>query len=75
LGGEIFVDTLDGKVKINVPAGTQNDAKVKLKGKGFPVYKEEGKFGDLYIKFKIMIPTNLSQEEQELFVKLSKMRS
>ena len=37
--------------------------------------KEEGKFGDLYIKFKIMIPTNLSQEEQELFVKLSKMRS
>jgi curved DNA-binding protein len=75
LGGEITVDTFDGKVKLKVGPGTQNDTKVKLKGKGFPVYKKEGQFGDLYISYHIQIPTSLSDKEKELFTELSKLRA
>lgn len=73
LGGEITVATFDGKVKLKIAAGTQNGTQVKLKGKGFPVYKDEGHFGDLYITFQIKIPTNLSDKELELFTELSKL--
>ena len=73
LGGEITVDTFDGKVKLKVIPGTQNGTKVKLKGKGFPVYKKEGQFGDLFISYQIMIPTNLSEKEKELFEELAKL--
>lgn len=74
LGGEITIDTMDGKVKLNIKPETQNNAKVKLKGKGFPVYKKEGEFGDLYISFHITTPTNLSEKEKELFNELKKIR-
>lgn len=74
LGGEITVDTFDGKVKLKVMPGTQNGTKVKLKGKGFPVYKKEGHFGDLYITYQIVIPTNLSEKEKELFEELAKLK-
>lgn len=74
LGGEATVDTLSGKLKLKVPAGTQNDTKTRVKGKGFPVYKKEGVFGDLYITYKIKIPTNLTEREKELFTQLSKLR-
>jgi curved DNA-binding protein len=75
LGGEIFVNTFDGKVKIKVPEETQPGTKVKLKGKGFPVYKKENQFGDLYITYKLKVPTKLSKNEKELFEELSKMRN
>ncbi|MET0759266.1 MAG: DnaJ C-terminal domain-containing protein, partial [Flavobacterium sp.] len=75
LGGDITVNTFDGKVKLNVKPGTQNGTKVKLKGKGFPVYKKEGEFGDLYITYQIKIPTNLSEKEMELFTELAKLRT
>jgi curved DNA-binding protein len=75
LGGEITANTFDGKVKLAVKPGTQNGTKVKLKGKGFPVYKREGEFGDLYISYQIMIPTNLTEKEKELFTELSKLRT
>ena len=75
LGGEITVDTFDGKVKLKVLPGTQNGTKVKLKGKGFPVYKKEGVFGDLYISYQIVIPTNISEKEKELFEELAKLRA
>jgi curved DNA-binding protein len=71
LGGEVTIDTLDGKVKLKVKPETQNGTKVKLKGKGFPVYKSEGQFGDLYITFTIKIPTNLTEKQKELFKQLS----
>lgn len=74
LGGEIFVDTFDGKVKLKISEGTQSSAKVKLKGKGFPVYKKENVFGDLYIIFNIKIPTNLTDQEKKLFSELQKLR-
>lgn len=72
LGGEETVDTFDGKVKLKIAAGTQNGTKVRLKGKGFPVYKEEGKFGDLFITYNISIPTSLTNEQRDLFEKLAK---
>lgn len=74
LGGEITINTFDGKVKLKVKPGTQNETKVKLKGKGFPVYKKEGLSGDLYVTFKIKIPENLSAKEIELFTQLSNFR-
>ena len=56
LGGEVTVNTLDGQVKLKVRPGTQNDAMVRLKGKGFPVYKQEGSFGDLIVTYHITHP-------------------
>lgn len=75
LGGEVVVDSFDKKVKIKVIPGTQTDTKVKLKGKGFPVYKKAGQFGDLYITYKIVIPAELTDKEKELFMQLSNLRS
>lgn len=71
LGGEITIDTLSGKVKLKVKPETQNGSKVKLKGKGFPEYKNEGQFGDLYVTFTIKIPTNLTDKQKELYTELS----
>jgi curved DNA-binding protein len=73
LGGEITVDTLTGKVKLKVNPETQNGSKIKLKGKGFPVYKEKGKFGDLYITWSVVIPRNLTRKQKELFTELSEL--
>jgi curved DNA-binding protein len=75
LGGEIMVDTIDGKVKLKLKPGTQNDTKVRLKGKGFPVYKQEGAFGDLYVTYQIEIPKTLSEQEKELFMQLAKIKN
>ncbi|MBD3629076.1 J domain-containing protein [Cyclobacterium sp.] len=75
LGGETIVETLTGKVKLKIPPGTQNGTKVKLKGKGFPKYKDEGVFGDLFLTYQIDIPTNLSEEEKKLFTQLAKMKN
>ena len=73
LGGEVTVETFDGKVKLKIPAGTQSGTKVKLKGKGFPVYKKEGQFGDLYLNWEIEIPRNLSPKQKALFEELKKI--
>jgi curved DNA-binding protein len=75
LGGEIMIDTFDSKVKLQIKAGTENETKVKLKGKGFPIYKKEGKFGDLIITYHIKIPTDLSKKEIDLFKELQKIQS
>lgn len=72
LGGEQMVETLNGKVKLKVKPETPNDTKVRLKGKGFPVYKKEGMFGDLIITYSISIPTNLTEKQRELFRELQK---
>ena len=70
LGGEITIDTLDGKVKLKVKPETQNGTKVNLKGKGFPVYKNDGQFGDLQVTYSIKIPTNLTDKQKALFEEL-----
>ena len=74
LGGEIEVETLTGKVKLKVKPETQTDTKVKLKGKGMPIYKKKGAHGDLYITYKVSMPTNLSTKEKELFKQLSELQ-
>ncbi|MGB2579299.1 curved DNA-binding protein [Elusimicrobium simillimum] len=64
LGGQIYVPTLDGDVKIKIPAGTQTGKRMKLSGKGL------GGKGDLYVSMLIDIPTNPSAKQMELFQKL-----
>lgn len=71
LGGERVVETMDGRVKLTVPPETQSGTKVRLKGKGFPVYKQDGAFGDLYITWQVKLPTNLTDEQKALFRQLS----
>lgn len=73
LGGEITVDTMNGKVKLKVAPETQTNTRVKLKGKGLPVYKKDQEFGDLYITYVVKIPTRLSDQEKALFNQLSKL--
>lgn len=73
LGGDITIDTLSGKVKLKVGPETQNGMKVKLKGKGFPIYKKEGEFGDLIITYTVKVPTGLSEEQKELFRKIAEL--
>lgn len=70
LGGTVNVRTIDGMVKLKVNPGTQNDTKVRLRGKGFPVYKKEGTFGDLIVTYHVDIPTALSEKQKELFTQL-----
>ena len=70
LGGEKVVDTLEGKVKLRIKPETQNGTKVRLKGKGFPIYKKEGQFGDLIVTYSVKIPTSLTDRQKELFREL-----
>jgi len=74
LGGEAMIETLDGQVKMSIQPGTQPNAKLRLKGKGFPVYKKEGRFGDLYVTLKVQLPEHLSDKEKALFTELAKIR-
>jgi len=73
LGGEVTFNTFEGAVKLNVKPETQNNTKVKLKGKGFPIYKQSGKFGDLIVTYQVKIPTNLSNKQKELFKEIAKI--
>ena len=72
LGGEQVVETLGGKVKLKVKPETQNNTKVRLRGKGFPVYKQEGQYGDLIVTLSVKIPTDLSDKQKELFRELQR---
>ncbi len=75
LGGEITIDTYNGKAKLPIKPETQSGTQVKLKGKGFTKYKKEGEFGDLYITYNIKVPTGLSSKEKELYKELQKLQS
>lgn len=70
LGGEVTINTLDGSVNLKVKPGTQNGTTVRLKGKGFPVYKKEGQFGDLFATYDVKLPTDLTEKQKELFEQL-----
>jgi curved DNA-binding protein len=73
LGGEVTIDTFGGKLKLKVKPETQNNSKVRLKGKGFPVYRKDGEYGDLIVTFSVKLPTNLTDKQKELFRELSKL--
>lgn len=72
LGGEAVLETLDGKVKLKVAPYTQSGTRAKLKGKGFPVYKQEGHHGDLYVTYQVKLPVTLTNEQRALFEQLAK---
>jgi curved DNA-binding protein len=74
LGGTLTLNTLEGAVKLKVAPETQNNTKVKLKGKGFPIYKKDGHFGDLYVTYNVELPKDLSPQEKELFQQLADLR-
>ncbi|WP_298073791.1 J domain-containing protein [uncultured Bacteroides sp.] len=73
LGGEQIVNTLDGQVKLKVKPGTQSGTKVRLKSKGFPIYKQEGVQGDLIVTYHVQLPTHLTEEQKDLFRKIQRM--
>jgi curved DNA-binding protein len=66
LGGEITLETLHGTVKLKVSPETQNNTKIRLKGKGFPVYKSDGVYGDLFVTFNVKLPVNLTEKQKSL---------
>ena len=74
LGGEQTVDTLSGPVKIKIKPETANGTRLRLRGKGFPVYKQAGQFGDLYLRLHIELPTQLSDAEKDLLRQLAALR-
>ncbi|RPD49399.1 J domain-containing protein [Hymenobacter sediminis] len=74
LGGEQVVETLSGPVKINIKPETQNGTRLRLRGKGFPVYRQPGQFGDLYLRLTLTLPQNLSEQERTLFRQLAELR-
>jgi curved DNA-binding protein len=59
---------------LSITPETKNDTKVKLKGKGFPVYKNEGTFGDLIVTYQLKTPSELNKQEKALFKELQNIR-
>lgn len=74
LGGEAEVPTLDGRVRLKIPAGTQGGRTFRLKGKGMPNLRDRQKRGDLYARIKITVPTKISEKERPLFKELANLR-
>lgn len=71
LGGEAIIPTLNGNVKTTIKPGTQPDSKLRLRGKGFPIYRQEGKNGDLIITIKATLP-QLNKRQMELMEEVRK---
>ena len=70
LGGKDSINCYDKIISFSIPRGTTNGKVLRVKGKGFPVYKQEGKFSDLLISVIVDIPTNLDKEDEILIKKI-----
>lgn len=75
LGGEVLVDTLKGRVSLTIPPETRAGQTFRLRGRGMPVLRREGEYGDLIVEVVPVLPRNLSDRERELFRELAKLRS
>ncbi len=73
LGNDVVVDTLSGKLKINIGPGTQNGKTLRLKGKGMPIYERPEYFGDLYLLLNVQIPEKLSERQRKIFEELKEI--
>ena len=73
LGGEVVIDTVDGKVIYEVKAGTQTDTRVRLKGKGVPSVRNKDVRGDHYVTLVVQVPDKLSHEAKELLKKFDEL--
>ena len=74
LGGEQTVEALSGPVKIKLKPETPNGTRLRLRGKGFPVYKQAGEFGDLYLRLTLVLPQHLTEKEIDLIQQLAALR-
>ncbi len=74
LGGKTQIETLKGKVTVNIPKGTPNGKELRFRGLGMPVYAKKNEFGNLLVKVDIVLPEHLSEEEIDLFRKLAALR-
>ncbi|MCB9006828.1 MAG: J domain-containing protein [Ardenticatenaceae bacterium] len=74
LGGQIDVSTIDRTVKLTIPAETANGKQFRLRGLGMPNIKNPEERGNLIATLNIELPTDLSDEEKELFEKLKSLR-
>jgi curved DNA-binding protein len=74
LGGEATVPTLGSKVQLKIPAGTQPNQVIRLRGQGMPHLHDAKNFGDLLVKINVNLPTHLSKDELQLFEKLKDMQ-
>lgn len=73
-GGDVRVTTMNGDVKLRIPPGAQSGQRIRLQGKGMPTLRDKDQFGDFYVRVMVQIPTNLSNEELELFEQLRELR-
>ena len=73
LGARIKVPTLEGSVEMSVPPGTQSGSRLRLRGQG--LHKRSSGRGDQYVRVKIVIPSSLSREEEELMKRLAQVSS
>mgnify|MGYP000253562616 FL=1 len=73
LGGEVEVQTMEGRVSMKVPPATQNGQTFRLRGLGMPRLRQEGK-GDLLVKVRVRMPTTLSEEEKKLYEELHRLQ-
>ena len=73
LGGDIVIDTVDGKVIYEVKPGTQTDTKVRLKGKGVPTLRNKDVRGDHYVTLIVETPDKLNQEAKDLLRKFDEL--
>jgi curved DNA-binding protein len=73
LGGDVLIETLDEKVQLKIPAGTQSGQVFRLRGKGMPSLKGKS-HGDLFVKVMLQVPENLSKKEKELYQELANIR-
>ena len=74
LGGEAEVETLSGKIKLNIPAGTQPEQVFRLAGRGMPSVKNANEKGDLFVRLKVQIPKYLSVKQRELLEEASRLK-
>jgi curved DNA-binding protein len=74
LGGEAEVETMTGKVKLSIPAGTQPEQVFRVAGRGMPHLKNPNTKGDLFVRLKVEIPRYLSSKQRELLEKASKLK-
>lgn len=75
LGGEAEVETLDGKVTLKIPAGTQPEQVFRLAGRGMPRLKGAQNKGDLFVRVKVRIPKQLTSKQKALLEEAARHRS
>jgi curved DNA-binding protein len=73
LGGKVTVPTLEGPVRLTVPAGTQGGKTFRLRGKGMPDLRDNNQYGDLLATINIEVPEKLTDEERKLYEELAKI--